>query len=142
MRKLESLIGSIGVITQATINIQPVIEVPPVAVAPAAIVVAHRQPGVIPGNVVGGGIVAARSIQGNHLAPQAPFIEDAIAIGIPSVVIVPSQRPIRSNRSEINRYVPPPPAKKNGKKRARTSLANIDPNQDDMSGSTEENEFE
>ena len=135
---------------------QPVIVAPaavvvaphqPVIVAPAAVVVAPQQPGVISNDVGIGGVASRRTTQRNRSVPQAPSIEENIAI-------VSSQRPIRSNRSEINRFVPEPPAKKKGTKRARTSLATINPtindrgvndesfDWDSLSESTEENEFE
>jgi hypothetical protein len=119
----------------------------PVIVAPAAVVVAPQQPGVISNNVGIGGVASRQTTQRNRSVPQAPSIEENIAI-------VSSQRPIRSNRSEINRFVPEPPTKKKGTKRARTSLATINPtindrgvndesfDWDSLSESTEENEFE
>ena len=163
IRKLELLIGSIVIIEDA-----PPAAIAPTAVvvapqhpggniaesAPTAVVIVPQQPGVVSNNVSTGRVVAPRSTHRNRSVPQAPSIEDAIASGIPSVVNVSSQRPIRSNRSEINRYVPQPPAKKKGAKRTRTSLADINPtnnicgsndesfDQEDMSESTEENEFE
>ena len=182
IRKLELLIGSIVIIEDAppaaiaptAVVVAPqhpggnIAESAPTAVvvapqhpggniaesAPTAVVIVPQQPGVVSNNVSTGRVVAPRSTHRNRSVPQAPSIEDAIASGIPSVVNVSSQRPIRSNRSEINRYVPQPPAKKKGAKRTRTSLTDINPtnnicgsndesfDQEDMSESTEENEFE
>ena len=167
IRNLESLIGRIAIfedvppeaIAPAAVIVapqQPVIVAPaavvvapqqPIIVAPAAVVVAPQQPGVISNNVGIGGVASRRTTQRNRSVPQAPSIEENIAI-------VSSQRPIRSNRSEINRFVPEPPTKKKGTKRARTSLATINPtindrgvndesfDWDSLSESTEENEFE
>jgi hypothetical protein len=164
IRKLELLIGSNVIIEEAhPVAIVPtaVVVVPQhpgdnvAASAPTAVVIVPQQPGVVSNNVLGTGrVVAPRSTQRNRSVPQAPSIEDAIASGIPSIVNVSPQSPIRSNRSEINRYVPQPPAKKKCTKHTRTSLADINPtinihgsndesfDQEDMSESTEENKFE
>jgi hypothetical protein len=161
IRNLESLIGRIAIFEDVPpVAIAPaaVVVAPqqPVIVAPAAVVVAPQQPGVISNNVGTGRVASRRSTQRNRSVPQAPSIEDNIAIdiGIPSVVNVSSQRPIRSNRSVIDRFGSEPPTKKKGTKRARTSLATINPtindrgvndesfDWDSLSESTEENESE